>query len=439
MFGDQKAADVVVYGTERGRRRFLTGTVAGWLGIFALPVGRAAAREDGQGRISEGERDLVVTAADSLFLYLNLLTDVQFSSLRKDQEAWLEAARLASNKFQELSDEVVKLETLYAPQRNSRLQQLRSWTEMGAASARLIKAVEQLPPMAMQSHNQALSIATERLDKNATEFLADGRVILSVGARKQLDKILKLIGELRLLEERSDMEREKYQYLLPVRQNQLSGLNASMLSAMNYVADAQSKQIEAKVIRENAEQIRSKRGGGAEQIASELLRKIPALLNEARSSYLAAAPEVAKALGILKEIPSSTKYPTAASVWSSKALLEAGLEGVLAWINAESEVKQARGGARIDKASFSYLSEVSFIEPQTEEEKRPYVRAILKNCCGPDNVMRAVTVASLIWPSFFRYRKPEDRESFIGTVLFFFNCYNPNNRSQLIHRLARLF
>src|SRR6185295_6608707 len=178
---------IAQHNSLRGRRNFLTPSIAGGFGgSFSLGTQTPAGKH-----LSE---DCKVSPSDSLVMFIDLIGQVESTALIDKAKILVEAAFRCRTDFEELNKLVKDLESELKQSRGSTpARQLRELAEASLASARVVTASMTHPNKAAYGTLSPLIAVAEHIEKSAQDLLPDKENVLSRKASQIVNSIVKKI------------------------------------------------------------------------------------------------------------------------------------------------------------------------------------------------------------------------------------------------------
>lgn len=170
-----------------GRRTFLARMMAVGVGAALIPNEKAIAG-------AETQDECKPSAADSLILYLDLLSEIQFQAVKNLYTKVVVLLKSCQQVFDEVYEQVKILEAeLNKSKLKSQAKQIRELAEAGRANARLMRDYLGISGSVEYANLNTLAIVSERVAQTAQNLLPEGEVVLSASGVAALNKIINLV------------------------------------------------------------------------------------------------------------------------------------------------------------------------------------------------------------------------------------------------------
>jgi hypothetical protein len=377
-----------------GRRTFLARVMGGG-------VGAAFMTNEGAMAHIETDAECKPSAADSLILYLDLLTEIQFQAVKDQYTKVVILLKSCQQVFDEVYEEVKILEAeLNKSKLKSQARQIRELAETGRASARLMRDYLGISGSVEYASLNTLSIVSEQVAHTAQNLLPEGEVMLSAAGVSALNKIIGLVNEYKKQQSKATTSQVDHREALNDIHRKIVRIRELLFSASYAIAGADEPGVNAA------------RAGNLKSQANDSINQAIKLLNELPQ----AKPEQADAAQ-----PRDTFVTL--------------LHGTQKWISnpAAAEISYARGS---DQAIFVQVG--SYTRFTGLNERRQRVRSALNIHCGPSSILRTLYCLTLVIPIWVLFPSPTDRLPLIEDVLDLFPCPSGGSKTDLASTLAQI-
>jgi len=242
-----------------GRRVFLARMCAGAVATpsaFAVGADRAGRDYD--------PCKASASAADTLILYLDLLNDVQFLSVKDVYDAAIATLKACEDVFNEIYKEVEALaKELRKSKHQAEVKDIRSLVEAGKANLRLAKSYVGVSGNIAHTSFATLALLTEQVGKKA-EDIPDGPILLSAEATTILKRIISLVRDFKSSQAAASAAQATHQDALTPIYNKIKVIRDLMVQASVYITDADN------TVKAEASDLRHKASASIEEAISKL-------------------------------------------------------------------------------------------------------------------------------------------------------------------------
>lgn len=379
---------------ESGRRTFLARLVAGGMGASLFSGTQVVAS-------TETETACKPSAADSLILYLGLLSEVQFQAVKKEYVKVVGLLKSCEQVFDEIYKEVKVLEgELDKSKLKTQAKQIRDLVEAGRANARLMRDYLGISGRVEYASLNALTIVGERVAQTANALLPEGEIVLSAAGVAAIRKIIALVKTYKEGQGKASVAQVDHTEALNTIHKQVARISELIFSGSEAIAGADDPNV-------------------SPSRAAELLRT--------------AINSIKDAIAELRQLPQAT--PDEPGVKPARDTLVHLLEGTQKWISNPAAVRISYGTG---PGQAVFLEVGHHIGAGSLDESRPRVRGALNAHCGPGSFLRILYCLSLVVPVWVLFESPSERQPLLEDVLQLFPCPRGGSKSDLALQLAQI-
>jgi hypothetical protein len=376
---------------EFGRRTFLTGLVAGGVGS-SLVLGKQV------GATTETDVTCKPSAADSLILYLDLLSEVQFQAVKDKYQVVVGLLKSCQQVFDEIYAQVKVLEAeLNQSKLKTQARQIRDLVEAGRANARLMRDYLGISGRVEYASLNALTIVGERVAQTASALLPQGEIVLSAAGAAALKKIIDLVKSYKEDQGKASVAQVDHTEALNTIHKQIARIRELIFGSSQAIADADDTNL------------------------------VPKREAELRTTAIKSLND---AIAILKQLPAKPEP----GVKPAKDTMVTLLEGTQKWISNPP----AAGSFGAGHGQLVFVQVAHHAGLASLDESRQRVRGVLNDHCGPGSILRTLYCLCLVIPVWVLFDSPGDRQPLLEDVLDLFPCPRGGSKSALALALAQI-
>jgi hypothetical protein len=376
---------------EFGRRTFLTRLAAGGVGASLVSGKQVRAS-------AETDDTCKPSAADSLILYLDLLSEVQFQAVKEKYLGVVGLLKSCERVFDEVYKQVKILEAeLNKSKLKTQARQIRDLVEAGRANARLMRDYLGVSGRVEYASLNALTIVGERVAQTANALLPEGELVLSAAGAAALREIVRLVKTYKEVQGKASVAQVDHTDALNLIHNQIAKIRQLIFSSSEAIANADESPSQAAQLR---------------TIANKSLKD---------------------AIAELKQLPQAK--PDEPGVKPARDTLVTLLEGTQKWISSSAAGGISYGTGHGEAVIVRVANHAGLA---SLDGSRQRVRGALNEHCGPGSILRTLYCLSLVIPVWFLFDNPSEREPLLEDVLNLFPCPSEGNKSKLALALAQI-
>jgi hypothetical protein len=334
--------------------------------------------------------------ADSLFLYIDLLSEIQFSAAKGELGVVVGLLKQCEQVLDEVYLQVKLLEAeLSKAKMKAQAKQIRDLVEANRANARLIRDYLGTSPRAEYASLNTLAVFSDQVLRAAQNL--QGEVVLSSAGVAALERIIKLVRDYKETQMKTVEARTDHVAVLDDTHKQIREIRKLLLSASIAISSAEDPGVSASRV----------------------------------SDYRRLADrDIEQAIAELKRVPDSAPEPPQTK--SPRNILILLLEGTQKLIR-KNLVSRSSGQ---DEPMFIRAASLA---ASAIPDSRQRVREILRNHCPPATWFRGIYCLALIAPILALFSDPDQRTPLIEHVLDLFPCRDQEgSMSKLAGALAQI-